>query len=774
MRFLFSFLISFCAIVAFSQTNVSLLSHVNYQQLHNADLNDVWGYANGNGNEYAIVGTTKGTSIVDVSNPSSPVEVFWEPGTQSIWRDPCVHGNYAYVTTEAEDGLLIVDLSPLPGSATLPTNVYTGPIGSSWQSAHTCFVDENGYAYIFGANRGNGGVIILDVHTDPMNPIEVGIFDNWYVHDGFVRNDTMYLAHILDGFFSLVDVSDKANPILLGTGATPDDFTHNIWPSEVGDVVFTTDEVSGAYIASYDISDPSNVLELDRTQHSPGQGVIPHNTHVMGDFLITSYYSDGITIHDITYPNNIILVGEYDTYPGQTTNYDGCWGVYPFLPSGIILASDITEGLFILDPTYAKACYLQGVATDAVTMNPLSGVSVTIAGNDQIDLSGTNGAYASGIYTPGMYSVVYSKVGYFPQTFSVNLSQGVITLQDVSLVPIPPYNLTINVLEEGSLAPISDAQILLSADLIDHSGISNGIGQEDLVLYYEEVYMVSVAKWGYETSCFEQIIDQTTGVLTVYLRKGYQDEFTFDLGWVVSGSASSGMWERGMPHGTDSGSSPGQDADFDCGKNAFVTGNDSSLDPDVDDVDGGYTTLVSPMMDLTTYSDPHLNYSRWFYCMHGAPPNDTLRVRISNGSTLVVVDQVGGQVFDPSWTDRSIRISDYIPLTSTMQVFFRVSDDDPEVNITEAGIDRFSITNYNNLGLSETSKTISVSPNPFESEITLNFVEVGASFEIYSLSGILITEGVVTSDHQVVDLSYLPQGMFLVKLGTEVFKVIKE
>jgi choice-of-anchor B domain-containing protein len=107
----------------FSQLNVDSLSHISYQQLHGANLNDVWGYEDELGNEYAIVGTSKGTSIVDISNPSNPVEIFWMPGTESIWRDPCVYGDYAYVTTEADDGLLIIDLSPLPQSTNLPTSV---------------------------------------------------------------------------------------------------------------------------------------------------------------------------------------------------------------------------------------------------------------------------------------------------------------------------------------------------------------------------------------------------------------------------------------------------------------------------------------------------------------------------------------------------------------------------------------------------------------------------------------------------------------------------
>ncbi len=769
--FLFLFSISVSA-----QNNIDSLSHIDYQALHNANLNDVWGYVDELGNEYAIVGTSKGTSIVDVTNPSNPFEVFWIAGSESIWRDPSVHGDYAYITTEAEDGLLIIDLSPLPSSTILPTSTYTGPIGSPWQSAHTCFVDENGFAYIFGSNRGNGGAIMLDVQTDPMNPIEVGDFDTWYVHDGFVRNDTMYLAHISDGFFSLVDVTVKSAPILLGTKSTPNNFTHNVWPSDNGQFAFTTDEVSGAFIASYDITDPLNIFEVDRIQNSPGQGVLPHNTHVLNDYLITSYYSDGIIVHDISHPHNVIKVGSYDTYPTQTNGFDGCWGVYPFLPSGTILAADITEGLFILGPTYTKASYLEGVITDASTLGPINNVDIQIISNDQIDNSNTFGSYATGILGVGSYSVLYSKVGYFPQTITVLLTQGIITIQDVQLIPIPPYNLTVNVLEEGTGTPIPNVQINLKASLIEHVGITNGLGQENFVLYYQEQYLVTAGIWGYFTNCYSQIIDENTVSITINLAKGYNDDFTFDFGWTVLGNATTGVWERGEPFGNSAGSAPLLDADFDCGENAYVTGNDDVLNSDLDDVDGGLTLLVSPSMDLTTYSNPHLNFARWFYCMYGAPPDDTLKVTITNGITSVVVDEIGSdENYFYQWVPKSIRILDYIPLTNSMQVLFFVSDNDPTVNITEAGIDYFFISNSNALEVNEqTQQTIVVSPNPFQNWLEISGITSICKFEILNLQGQLVLEGNINPSESKIDTTNFPKGILFLKLNNEVYKVMKE
>lgn len=760
----------------FAQLNVDSISHVNYNQLHQSNLNDIWGYVDETGIEYALVGATKGSSIVSLENPANPQEVFWEPGTESIWRDLCTYGDYAFITTEAESGLLIIDMSPLPTSTNLPTSYYFGEVGSEWSSAHALYCDENGYAYIFGANRGNGGVIILDVHTDPMNPIEVGQFDNWYVHDGFVRNDTMYLAHIGDGFYSLVDVTDKANPVLIGTQTTPNNFTHNIWPNDIGDVVFTTDEVSGAFIASYDISDPMNMVELDRVQSSPGQGIIPHNTHVKGNYIITSYYSDGIVIHDVTYPYNMIEVGNFDTYPGQTPNFDGCWGVYPFLPSGLILASDITQGLFVLSPNYLPAAYLEGVVTEQGSGTQLANVSVQIVGHDQTDVSGMTGKYATGIAEGGNYSVQYSKVGYYPQTHPVTLVNNEVTIKDVQLVPIPPFNLTVSVVEQGTSNPVSNANVRLIAELITHDGITNGIGQEDFVLYYQEEYNLVVGKWGFVTVCLDTLIDENTASITVELPKGYYDDFEFDFGWISSGNATTGQWERGKPLATSSGSNPGFDADFDCGNKAYVTGNQPALHPDIDDVDGGTAILISPTMNLTSYSDPHINFARWFYCVHGAPPEDTMKILISNGFTTATIDFTGhdaSTVF--TWVPKSIRLLDHISITSSMQMIVRVPDIDPDVNITEGGLDYFFISNQNVAEQVDlTSQLTTVYPNPTEGILTVKAINEKGDFKILDLNGRTLQTGTFETSEFKIDLTTLESGCYFLLIDGSILRVLKD
>ena len=92
--------------------NMTLLGKLDYD----SGLNDVWGYVDSIGNEYAIVGVVNGTSIVDVTDPSNLVEKAFIPGPTSVWRDMKTFGHYAYVVHDSfsngeSQGLLIIDLS---------------------------------------------------------------------------------------------------------------------------------------------------------------------------------------------------------------------------------------------------------------------------------------------------------------------------------------------------------------------------------------------------------------------------------------------------------------------------------------------------------------------------------------------------------------------------------------------------------------------------------------------------------------------------------------
>ena len=92
-------------------------------------------------------------------------------------------------------------------------------------------------------------------------------------------------------------------------------------------ILFTTDEVNSSYVASYDITDLSNIKELSKIQLNPGSGSIVHNTHTINNYEVVSWYKDGIAIIDVSHPDNMIITGYYDTYTqGSGGGFNGCWG----------------------------------------------------------------------------------------------------------------------------------------------------------------------------------------------------------------------------------------------------------------------------------------------------------------------------------------------------------------------------------------------------------------------------------------------------------------
>lgn len=406
----------------------------------NTGCNDVWGYADAAGNEFALVGLVDGISVVNVTDPFNPFEIYYIDEPNSIWRDLRYYNGYAYVVDDqGGSGMIIIDLNdPNNVSHTYWTTSAGG--GSNFTRCHNIFIDEFGFAYLYGCNNGvpsnQRGAIMLDLNSNPTNPTVAGFYNQNYIHDAYVKNNIMWAAEINQGHVAVVDVSNKSNPVVMATVNTPNNFTHNCWVNDTGDVMFTTDEQSGAFVGVYDVTNINNITELDRVQSTPGTSVIPHNTFTVGDFVVTSYYADGVIIHDATRPDNVIKVGSYDTAPNFTgATFNGCWGVHPYLPSGTILASDQQTDLNILIPNYVQAAYLEGSIFNGATGSALNNVTVSINGQGISTSSDFSGIYKTGIATAGNYTVTYSAPGFQSQTISVTMSNGVLNTQNIFLAP---------------------------------------------------------------------------------------------------------------------------------------------------------------------------------------------------------------------------------------------------------------------------------------------------------------------------------------------------
>jgi choice-of-anchor B domain-containing protein len=671
-------------------SNVTFRGQLSYPN----DLADIWGWRNpADGKEYALVGLTNGFSIVDVSDPTNPVQLHFVPGANTLWRDVKTWGNYAYVTNEGSGGLLIVNMSGLPGSIT--TNTWNGGVGFS--TAHNIFIDENGIAYLCGSN-GSLGTLFLDVDANPTNPPIVGSYTTRYVHDLYVRGDTMWTAEINNGIFSVVDVSNKAAPVVRATQSTTSNFTHNLWLTDDGQYLFTTDEVNGANVDAYDVSDLTDIRRLDTFRPGTGPGSIPHNTFVIGDFLVTAWYRDGLRVTDASRPDNMIEVGWYDTSPLSGSGFNGAWGVYPYLPSGNALVTDIEQGLFVLTPSYVGAAFLEGIITDASSGAPLFNANINLGAGSATATSNIFGQYSTGLAASGTFSVTVSRTGYVPQTISgVSLSPGSTTTLNVALVPATAFTLSGQVRDELSGSGISGAVVRLEG----LGGVFNinadASGNFSLAGLPGGVYDVYAGRWGYETELLASLsLSAGSSPLNIDLSPGYTDDFVIDQGWTVSSTASTGAWVRGVPVGTSfSGvpANPGVDLPSDLGNQCYVTGNGGGA-VGTDDVDDGVTTLLSPVFDLSGGGDPVLNYSRWFFNDGGSgSPNDSLIISLSNGSTTAVIEVVTAlSAGNSSWQARSFRILDFLPLTATMQLRVRAADRPGTGHLVEAGFDGFSIS----------------------------------------------------------------------------------
>ena len=87
--------------------------------------NDVWGYVDEAGTEYAIMGTQTTTRIWSLEDPANPIERASIPGPAGTWRDIKSFEDHLYVTSDqGDDGLLIIDMSQAPDSI---SSVYWKP-----------------------------------------------------------------------------------------------------------------------------------------------------------------------------------------------------------------------------------------------------------------------------------------------------------------------------------------------------------------------------------------------------------------------------------------------------------------------------------------------------------------------------------------------------------------------------------------------------------------------------------------------------------------------
>ena len=151
----------------------------------------------------------------------------------------------------------------------------------------------------------------------------------------------------------LWDITEPSSPVRLSrTPYNNASYVHSGWVSEDQQVLFVQDELDEQRLGLQTTLRAFSIADLSTPQSSGDwEGpttAIDHNGFVRGNRYYMSNYSRGLTILDITDPENPSRVGWLDTYPfSDSANFVGAWGAYPYFPSGNIAISDIDSGFYM-------------------------------------------------------------------------------------------------------------------------------------------------------------------------------------------------------------------------------------------------------------------------------------------------------------------------------------------------------------------------------------------------------------------------------------------
>lgn len=348
--------------------NMELLANWNDTTLEKIDGDQLWSdiigyYDSINKKEFAIMMGNDSIYFFDITNPRLIKLVAVKDGfsKKSINRDVEIYSHYAYCTSERSGslgGLQIFDLKYLPDSV---SEIYRS--SSLTAQAHTLFIETSRKRMYICQNSTSMGFSAMDIISldNPENPVKLASlnvplnsmgnqqFDK--VHEMFSRNDTVYLSCYESGLF-IMDLRNLNDQKLLSIISNyPQKGTnHSSWLNEKGDVLMFTDENLGSPIKLFDIKDIFNPRQIVYFNSHPN--ALPHNAYWNKNSAIVSSYEDGVYVYDLTIINTPKVHAYFDTYlknpDGVYSGFHGCWGVWPYLPSGNIVASDISEGLFVL------------------------------------------------------------------------------------------------------------------------------------------------------------------------------------------------------------------------------------------------------------------------------------------------------------------------------------------------------------------------------------------------------------------------------------------
>ncbi len=387
---------------------------------------------------------------------------------------------------------------------------------------------------------------------------------------------------------------------------------------------------------------------------------------------------------------------------------------------------------------------LEGTVTNVTAGAPAKDVLVTVVNGNRSFTSATNGTYQGNVPT-GVYDVVASHPEFAPDTtYAVTISEDQITVVDFDLIDIfgptfanttalsgtddevGPYTVTSEITDATGIAdmhfwymsttdggPHELPLILVDAPTSRYSADIPGQPDGTRVIYWlsgtDNAGNPSIYPAGSPAFAYSFMIQSVVTIAA--------DNMEAADGWTVGDAgdtASAGLWERVDPNAIFVGAdqvTPEDDHTVDPANMCWITGQDDvGGSQGGNDVDGGATTLMSPVYDLTGTSSVTVSYWRWYTNETGnAPDSDTWQVQVSaDGGGWTTLEST--MVSDRSWTKQTFQLNTLLVDPTSVRFRFEASDLGSG-SVVEAGVDDLTLTGYSLTGDTE-SPTVAVTyPN---------------------------------------------------------------
>ena len=392
-------------------------------------------------------------------------------------------------------------------------------------------------------------------------------------------------------------------------------------------------------------------------------------------------------------------------------------------------AATLTDGRAIAFRTVLPQ--VQGLLSGTVTNttgggSAVEGATISVVGAGRSLTTATDGSYLGGIPI-GVYDVAVSHPSFAPDTtFGVTISEGLETVVDFALDDIagPVFD----VVTAPANTTDTSGPYTIEVEITDETGLATYNG------YYTSSasggpFALTLTATGTPDVWQAQIPGQPAGTRLQYWFTGtdiadntgqapetapyapygfvvvdtiaeiYTSDMETDNGWTSGAAdddASTGLWVRVDPNAIieDSAEVQPEDDHTVSGTMCWVTGNAAAgSGQGTEDVDGGRTTLLSPVFDVSDYIGLEVSYYRWYTNDTGNSPGlDTWLVQFSTDGGAWV-DLENTMASDRSWQLMSFQLESYAAIGGTVQFRF-IAADEGLGSVVEAAVDDFSLQGY--------------------------------------------------------------------------------